>query len=106
MLFSSYEFVFLFLPAVIIVFYAPFLRNRLRPRLAVLLVASLFFYAWWDIRFLPLLLGSIAGNFLIGLVIGSHAADGLAQRNWLFAGVVFNMIVLGFFKYWNFSLTA
>jgi D-alanyl-lipoteichoic acid acyltransferase DltB (MBOAT superfamily) len=56
MLFNSYVFMFAFLPVAWLV-YAAALRVSWRLASPVLAAASLFFYGWWDIRFLPLLLG-------------------------------------------------
>jgi hypothetical protein len=65
MLFNSYEFVFLFLPVAIIVFEL-LVGRSVRLGLVWLLAASLLFYGWWDARFLVLLLGSVAFNYLAG----------------------------------------
>ena len=59
MLFNSFEFLFLFLPGVLAAYY---LARRYLSHLAALFVlnlASLVFYAWWDVRNLPLLLFSV-----------------------------------------------
>ena len=59
MLCNSYEFIFLFLPVSLAVYY---LLNRMRLTTganAWLLFVSLFFYSWWDVSYLPLILGSI-----------------------------------------------
>jgi D-alanyl-lipoteichoic acid acyltransferase DltB (MBOAT superfamily) len=76
MIFNSYVFIFAFLPVVIFVFYG---LGRFSHHLATLwlAVASLFFYGWWDVRFVSLLLGFIAFNYGAGYMIGhslSHRA--------------------------------
>jgi D-alanyl-lipoteichoic acid acyltransferase DltB (MBOAT superfamily) len=65
MLFNTYEFIFIFLPVVLAVFC---LLGRLgnAPVIAWLAGASLFFYGWWNPRFVGLLAASIAFNFLMG----------------------------------------
>lgn len=70
------------------------------------MVASVVFYCYWDIRYLPLLALSVAGNFSLGGHIARHVEGGQdrAARNWLIAGVVLNLGVLFFFKYFNFFL--
>ena len=62
MLFNSYTFLFAFLPAT---FVAYLLAARVSPRLGsgVLVIASLFFYGWWNPIYVPLLLGSAAFNY-------------------------------------------
>ena len=65
MLFNSFEFVYVFLPTVAIVY---FLLGKHSADLAKvwLLGASLFFYSWWNISYLPLLLASISINYTLG----------------------------------------
>lgn len=100
MLFNSVEFLFGFLPVVL----GLFLLLEGRPRLAMLwlLVASVGFYAWWDARFVPVLLASMLVNYGLGLRIMS--AQGRARRAWVAAGVTLNLLVLGWFKYANFGV--
>jgi alginate O-acetyltransferase complex protein AlgI len=97
-LFNSLEFLLLFLPAV----YGLYLiAQRLVPgaRTGLLVAASLFFYAWWDVRFLPVLLVSIALNFCFGRFILARPA----RARWLLRGAVgANLLALGFFKYADF----
>ncbi len=66
----------------------------------LLIVASYAFYSAWDMRFAFLLAGSTAVNFFLGLAI--QRAEGLTRRRWLIAAVTVNLVVLGFFKYFNF----
>ena len=65
MIFSSAEFLFLFLPCTLIIYYSPFLRQR-RLRNAFLLLVSLFFYAWGEPVKVLLLLVSICVNWFFG----------------------------------------
>jgi len=71
-----------------------------RVRKAVLIVASLFFYGYWDVRFLALLLAVVGVNYLCGLKVG---ADTGRRKPWLVAAVIFDVGLLGIFKYYNFS---
>lgn len=94
MLFSSQVFVLLFLPAVLAVFYLTADAHR---RLLLLTLASFVFYGWWDPRFVPLLVGSIAGNWWLARRYGA------GRWRWaLVAGVAFNLALLGWFKYADF----
>ncbi|MDH3703601.1 MAG: MBOAT family protein [Alphaproteobacteria bacterium] len=61
-------------------------------------LASLFFYAWWDIRFLALLLGSVVFNYFIG----RRLAESASHRPLLILGIAGNLVCLGWFKYFNF----
>lgn len=97
MLFSSLTFLFLFLPAV-------FLLYRVLPasaRNAFLLTASLVFYAWGSVSHLLLLLISIGVNYGFGLGIGQGNTPAKRKR-FLVAGLVFNLLLLGTLKYAGF----
>ena len=74
MLFNSYAFIFGYLPITLIGF---FLLGRTSQRLAALWLAaaSLFFYGWWDERYVGLLLVSIAFNFGAGYLIGRQVSQ-------------------------------
>ena len=95
MLFSSQVFILLFLPVVVTAYYA--VADRRSPRLALLLVSSLIFYGWWDIRFVPLLPVTIVVNWL-----AAHAFAAFGRRSIIIGGVTFNLALIGFFKYTNF----
>jgi D-alanyl-lipoteichoic acid acyltransferase DltB (MBOAT superfamily) len=97
-LFNSYEYLIYFLPVAVLGF---FLFGA-RPRWAVrwLVVASLFFYGWWNPAHLPLIAASIGVNFWLARQI-QRAANG---GRWLVAGVAANLALLGVFKYADFIL--
>lgn len=101
MLFTTATFAFLYLPAVLAGFY---LLGRYSQTWAAawLFGASVFFYGWWMPEFTLLLLGSIATNFYVGQRIVGAPRAGSASRLWLTAGIVFNLGLLGYFKYANF----
>lgn len=101
MLFSSYEFLFVFLPATILTFHGLVAFGLRRYAVTVLVGASLFFYGWWDVSFLALLLSSVLANFLLGRRLESCVARGDQRqaRGVLAAGIVMNLAALGYFKY-------
>ena len=102
MLFNSYVFIFAFLPVVFFGFYA---IGRYSHNLALLwlALASLFFYAWWDVRFVGLLLGSIVFNYGFGYLLGQRLSKSSGSPKLLLvSAIVANMILLGYFKYANF----
>ena len=74
MLFNSYIFIFGFLPVVWLGF---FQIGKTSHALAALWLAaaSLFFYGWWDLRYVALLLGSIAFNYAAGYLIGRRVSQ-------------------------------
>jgi alginate O-acetyltransferase complex protein AlgI len=98
MLFTSTVFLFLFLPLLIAVH---FLARGIPQRNAVLLAASLFFYAWGEHVFVLLLLVSIGLNHLFGRLIADRRGRGSGAV--LALGVVANLSLLGLFKYANFA---
>ena len=67
----------------------------------MLLVASYFFYGWWDWRFLSLLWFSTAVDYVAGLKIASSESP-RARKAWLAGSIITHLTVLGFFKYCNF----
>ena len=97
MIFCSYEFLFLFLPVVLLGYYTLFARWG---RTAFLTVASYFFYGWWDYRFCGLLLFSTFFDYYCGnrLVL---ARGRKAARLWLVFSMTSNLLLLGFFKYFD-----
>lgn len=105
MLFSSLEYIFLFLP-IAFLFYHFLLRKRLISAAKCFLIfASLFFYSYWNIKYLPLLLTSILVNYLCGrFLIKNHQKPNKSTVNKLVATItiIFNIFLLGYFKYSNF----
>jgi alginate O-acetyltransferase complex protein AlgI len=97
MLFSSYTFLFQFLPATALAFAAA-RRHSPRAGIMVLAGASLFFYGAWKPIYLLVLLASIGFNFWLGLKMD----DPLRRRTFGTLGVALNLAVLCYFKYINF----
>lgn len=104
MVFSSNIFLFAFLPAFLGIYYL----SPARWRNAWIIIGSYAFYAWWRVDFV-LLFALVTGvNFVIGRQIhAAHLAGcGLFARRWMFAGVVADLAVLGYFKYANFGVDS
>lgn len=103
MLFNSFEFLFLFLPVTLAGYFA---LCRISQFCAAFWLAgmSLAFYAWWDIRYLPLLLCSIALNFWTGGRICRSPAN--VRKRWLVFGVTADLLLLGYFKYADFFIVS
>lgn len=98
MLFHSQEFILLFLPVAVGVYYA--LASRQAAREWWLIFASLVFYGWWDIRFVPLLTGQTIATWLL--------AELAIRKGWrwpLWFAIAANISVLGLFKYLDFGAT-
>lgn len=104
MLFNSFQFLLVYLPATLAGFYA-IARFGHRSALAWLALMSLVFYAWWDVSNLPILLVSIAWNFLFGRAICDSQSQDRSKRL-LFFGVAGNVLALVFYKYLNLFVSA
>lgn len=107
MLFNSYEFIFLFLPISIIVYFWLNKKRLTQAAKAWLVFVSLFFYSWWDISYLPLILGSILFNFAIGTTISRSSKKtkpSLHHLSLLTFGIISNLALLGYFKYTDFFI--
>ncbi len=103
MLFNSHVFIFAFLPVVLFGFYLiGHYRSTLAP--AWLAMASLFFYGWWDSRFVALLVGSIIFNYGAACAMTHCAGRGAIRRSKLLLAlaVAANLAMLGYFKYAHF----
>ena len=104
MLFTSYEFLFAFFPMTVAVYFT--VGRGIVARTAILLLASLAFYAWWNWSFLALLLGSICANYGLGAFIQRAMAGGRnRQAKWtVMAGIFLNVATLGLFKFSGFAV--
>ena len=101
MLFNSIEFVLFFLPLTLLIY--SFLRIWDKPFYAksFLVLASVIFYGWWKPIYVPLICGSIILNYLGSLLY--HRGEKIAKIT-LITGIVLNLGLLGYFKYFNFFL--
>src|SRR5579872_2969790 len=105
MLFNSYEFIFLFLPVVLLIFFWLGRFNR-DFATAWLTAASLFFYGYWNPSYIGLLLGSVIGNYAFGMwVARARSNQGAAKSKVLMVvAISANLLLLGYYKYANFFL--
>ena len=111
MLFNSYEFIFAFLP---ITFFIYFYLNSKRLTVAskgVLVFASLFFYSWWNIAYLPLILISMLFNYVVGNSLAKSSDENkkglnksFSKKSILIFGIIANLSLLGYFKYADFFI--
>ena len=101
MIFSSSEFIFLFLPLTFCLYF--YLNKNKYTTLATgsLAFASLFFYSWWNIIYLPLILSSVIINYALSRLIIKST---LYKKNLLIFGLLFNVLLLSYFKYSDFFL--
>ena len=97
MLFSSITFLFIFLPLTLLLYYlVPF-----RMKKYVMLAASLIFYAWGEPVYIILMILSIILNYFCGQDIYEKRDNARAMKMSLMFGVVMNLLILGFFKYYG-----
>lgn len=96
MLFNSIPFIIF-----IIAFLPIYFRLKGEKRLLICLAGSYFFYGWWDWRFIFLILLSTCFNFFAGLKIEKEK-NKAKRKNILVLSIIFNIGMLGLFKYYNF----
>lgn len=99
MLFNSYEFLLLFLPITFFVYFYLNSKKQITLSKIFLVSASLFFYSWWNVIYLPLILGSMFFNFYVGQFLGKKNS-----KKMLTFGIVGNVALLGYFKYTDFFI--
>ena len=108
MLFSTYEFILLFLPVSLGSYALAMRAGYSRLAMFLLVLFSLFFYGWWKPAYLLLILISIGFNFLSARLIDS--CDGSADKRKRFGltcfGVLVNLGALGYYKYANFFIDS
>ncbi len=101
MIFSSIEyFLFFTIVLLLMVFVKP---SQVKKK--ILLIASYYFYAYWDYRFVFLMFAMTCFNYYAGLKIELNK-DAKSKGRWLLGSIVFNLCILGFFKYFNFFVNS
>ncbi len=104
MVFSSTTFLFLFLPAVLILYYNPIIKN-LAFKNAVLIISSLLFYGWGEPVFVFLMLFSIFLNWIFGLGVAKFKQKSIGKAKLCVAlSVIMNLGLMFVFKYLTFTL--
>ena len=105
MLFNSYIFIFLFLPITLLIYF--FLNKKRLTELskAFLVLASLFFYSWWNASYLPLIIISMVVNYSVGSQISRLEKSLKVKKTIFLVGIVLNLALLGYFKYADFFIS-
>ncbi|MEB2786986.1 MBOAT family O-acyltransferase [Algoriphagus persicinus] len=101
MLFNSVDFA-VFLPAVFVLYWFVF-KNSLKSQNFLIVIASYFFYGWWDWRFLALIAFSTLVDYIVGIQL-DKVDDRFKRKGLLVLSLLVNICFLGFFKYYNFFL--
>ena len=101
MFFNSIDFA-IFLPIIFILYWFVINKN-LKLQNLLIVIASYFFYGWWDWRFLSLILFSTIVDYSVGLKLNKE--ENLFKRKiLLWTSIIVNLGFLGFFKYYNFFI--
>ena len=104
MLFNSIEFL-IFLPIVFFCYWFVF-KNNLKAQNVFVILASYLFYGWWDWRFLFLIFLSTVLDFYVGQEIYKNIDNQNKAKRWLWLSMLFNLGMLGYFKYCNFFVDS
>lgn len=102
MVFSSLEFLLFFLPITIVLYYGILKYGRVAYALTFLLLASLFYYAYWNFSLSWVIIASVLCNFTFSYCI--ERSDGLIRRAIYIVGLLANIGALCYFKYTNFFI--
>jgi alginate O-acetyltransferase complex protein AlgI len=98
MLFNSVIFILIFLPISVTVYYFLLGKNNKNFALLFLVLCSLFFYGWWEPKYLLLIIISVVVNYSTVHFMNKSIAR---VKLFLIAGIIFNLGLLGFFKYFD-----
>ncbi|MEA2098829.1 MAG: MBOAT family O-acyltransferase [Campylobacterota bacterium] len=105
MLFNSYEFIFLFLPFTFLIYFYLLNQRLITGAKGFLVFASLFFYSWWNIAYLPIILSSMLFNYVIGNSLNENFSKvKISKKSLLSVGIIANIALLGYFKYSDFFI--
>ena len=105
MLFNSYKYLLLFLPISLVVYFILNYHRLTKASKIWLVLVSLFFYGYWNIIYVPLLVGSILFNYFIGIFLLKKQKDINLKRIGLIVGLIGNIGLLAFFKYTDFLIS-
>ncbi len=106
MLFNSYQFIFLFLPITFFIYFYLNKKHLTEASKAFMVLASLFFYSWWNIKYLPLILISMLINYSVGRELSTpKRLKKISKKKLLTFGIVFNLALLGYYKYMDFFIS-
>jgi D-alanyl-lipoteichoic acid acyltransferase DltB (MBOAT superfamily) len=108
LLFNSYIFIFLFLPTSLLVYFFLTQKRLTFAAKSWLILASLFFYSYWNISYLPIILLSVIFNYSVGTsLIGEEKGKSavlISREKMLIFGITINLFLLGYYKYSNFVI--
>ena len=104
MIFSSYEFIFIFFPIVIVgYFLLSYFKNR-NIQYSYLLIMSLVFYGWFNFSYLYIIIFSILFNYFLALLMDKKDSNKNLKKTIVIVGIIINLSLLGYFKYYDFFI--
>ncbi|WP_449000562.1 hypothetical protein [Myxosarcina sp. GI1(2024)] len=106
MLFNSWEFIFVFLPLTLLIFFQIQGRGYHRVAITWLVLASLFFYGWWNPAYLRLIIFSLLFNYFTGFYLSQKGKARIYRQLVLILGLTVNLALIGYFKYANFFVSS
>jgi alginate O-acetyltransferase complex protein AlgI len=104
MLFNSYQYILLFLPISLITYFILNHYRLIRASKFWLVLVSIFFYGYWNLIYVPLLVGSILFNYLLGTLMLKKTSVLFSKKILLIIGLSGNIALLAFFKYTDFLI--
>jgi len=107
MLFNSYQFIFAFLPVTFFIYFYLNHKRLTEASKAFLVFSSLFFYAWWNIAYLPIILSSMLFNYIVGNYLAKETdnhRNAFSKKSILTFGILANLLLLSYFKYADFLI--
>jgi alginate O-acetyltransferase complex protein AlgI len=105
MLFSSFEFIFIFLPVTFFIYFYLNSKKLVVASKWFLIFSSLIFYSWWNIVYLPIILTSILFNYFLGNSLAQSKSKKVSNKHILIIGITSNLLLLGYFKYTDFFIS-
>ena len=100
MIFSSTVFLFLFFPALLLIYYSPIVKNNISIQNVVLLIFSLFFYAWGEPLFVFLMILSILINYWLVILMEKSKN----KKSFMIICIILDVFILFVFKYSTFII--
>lgn len=103
MLFNSFIYILLFLPLVFGIYFFLNSKNLTILARAWLVLASLFFYGFWKVAYLTIMIFSILVNYGFGFLLIKNLSH-KTRKILIYLGIIFNLALLGFYKYTDFLI--
>ena len=104
MLFNSIEFLFIFLPITFFIYFGLNKLKLIKMATAWLVIASLSFYSYWKLEYLPILLVSMLFNYSVGSTLTSDNKLRINKRFIMIFAIIMNIGLLAYYKYFDFLI--